>query len=220
MKIRGSFRRFLVCMPVVVLSLATARSAETTSDSRYNSAYEWQTGSGALLCRSYSALKESEAALHALDPNWLQQIGCEFAEPGLRVVLIDAADILGPTVSVWYGRVYPRNGAAPFNAYFLQIAVVTYASYGPFKSELAARRETAPLIEKLRLLGASVSPTASLLPYQITGGPGTFMVRIGPGEYKGVAVFCLYVRVRSQEGHAVPPCKVIGTFPSWGLRQH
>src|SRR4051812_323837 len=117
MKITGSFRGILVCMPVVVLALATARSAETTTpDRHYDPALEWQTSGSALLCRSYSALKESEVALRAVDPNWLREIGCSIAESGLRIILIDAADVSGPTISVWHGRVYPKNGAAPFNA--------------------------------------------------------------------------------------------------------
>ena len=176
----------------------------------YNASFEWQTSEHSLLCPNPLALKEAQNALNALDAGWLKETGCIFAQGGLRIVLIEAVEIPGPTISVWRGRIYPANGQPSFNAYFLEGNAVTYAIYGPFRTRPSAERETKPLIEDiLRRI-----PQATM-PYEIIEtAPGSFATRIGPHMYKGIDLFCLRVRSRELEtNRPAVPCTIVGKLP-------
>jgi hypothetical protein len=176
----------------------------------YNASFEWQTSEHSLLCPSPLALKEAQNALHALDAGWLKETGCAVAQGGLRIVLIEAIEIRGPTISVWRGRVYPANGQPSFSAYFLEAYALTYAIYGPFRTRQSAERETKPVVEDILKL----VPQAPL-PYEIVEtAPGFFSARIGPQGYKGVHVFCLLVLGREREiNRPAVPCTIIGKLP-------
>jgi hypothetical protein len=78
----------------------TGYAALEQARAEYNVSFEWQTSEHSLLCPNPLALKEAQNALNALDAGWLKETGCIFPQGGLRIVLIEAVEIRGPTISV------------------------------------------------------------------------------------------------------------------------
>ena len=58
---------------------------------------------------------------------------------------------------IWYGRIYPSDGRAPFNAYFYGHTAVTYALYGPFRNRADAELILDDLLSRARV--GYVGPT-------------------------------------------------------------
>jgi hypothetical protein len=93
-------RRFVImgAVPSRVVSLGAALCAlsvvPAVSLSQIPDVYDpsipWQTRHGSLLCPSYFAIKDGEAAARSGDQNWLKQTGCIIAKGGLKIVLVDA----------------------------------------------------------------------------------------------------------------------------------
>jgi hypothetical protein len=83
-------------------------------------------------------MKDAEAAVRARDEDWLRQTSCIQAAGAMKVVLIDAP-VAQTTVNIWRGRIYQTNGT-PIDAYFDELAVVSFARGGVFKSEVDAEK--------------------------------------------------------------------------------
>jgi hypothetical protein len=192
---------------ITILAATVIGTATQPAVCQYNPSFEWQTSDTALVCPNYFAAKEAKAALHASDPAWLNQLGCSFAVPGLKIALIDAPNTPD---NIWHGRIYPSDGRAPFNAYFSPVAAVTYALYGPFRDRADAERETKPLIDQLKV----AKNPRSTVSYEMIGQPGAFTARIGPTMWNGMNLFCLKAELRTLEKRqVVPECRVMGKRP-------
>jgi hypothetical protein len=197
-------------LPIALLA-ATIGTATQSAFCQYSPSFDWQTGEVRLVCLNSFAFKEARAALQASDPTWLRQIGCLIEAQGLKIALIDAPVASATSIDIWYGRIYPADGRAPYNAYFYALTPVTYALYGPFRDRADAERETKPLIERLHQAAKEPRWRVS---YEIIGSPGAVKARIGPAIWRAMNVFCLWVQSRNLEEHrSLPGCQVTGKRP-------
>src|SRR5205809_6735844 len=99
-------RRGIVSAALWTLLFAPRLAISQTADI-YDPSIPWQTRDGSLLCQSYFAIKDGEAAARAGDQNWLKQTGCIFARGGLKIVLIDAPYNPRGSDGIWRGRIVP-----------------------------------------------------------------------------------------------------------------
>jgi hypothetical protein len=66
-------------------------------------ASQWQTAAGAVVCPSYFAMKDGEAAADHGDMAWLQQTGCTRIQGGLPVIILQEPPL--DVVNPWRVRV-------------------------------------------------------------------------------------------------------------------
>jgi hypothetical protein len=162
----------------------------------------WQTKSGALLCPTYSSLKEGQAAAKVRDDIWLSKTGCTIAIGHLRVVLIDAPRLREGSLP-WYGRIYMQDGQTATNAYFDQWDILTFATPlgGNNKPYLYSSQKEIEVDIKKNFDWIGFKRDA--VPYRILRKGEKFELWFGPATYPALSLLCSYET----------KCTIIGNFP-------
>jgi hypothetical protein len=177
--LHGLIRRLLIAALLCYPSLAIGDSPEGD----YKPELGWQIRQSSLLCDSYSAIQEAEAAIRARDEKWLERTGCVVVRGGLRLVLI-RAPYLKDTAAIWQARVYPKNTEEGLNVYLKEYSAVSFARRP--KSRSAAQAEAA-FQEMNKLNNRYVTKS---MPHMITKDGDGYRLFIGPASYIALADWC------------------------------
>ena len=126
-----------------------------------------------MVCPSHFAFKEAQAAMGASDPAWLRQIGCSFADQGLKIALIDAPVATGPPMTFGTDASTRQTVAPLLECVLLRPRSCNLCQLWAIPSNRAdAERETKPLIERLRQAVRGKTGADRATPYEIIGSPG------------------------------------------------
>jgi hypothetical protein len=151
----------------------------------YDPSIPWQTRHGSLLCPSYFAIKDGEAAARSGDQNWLKQTGCIIAKGGLKIVLVDAPYNPHGSDGVWRGRVYPNDTAA-FDAYFNAFYAVSFARGGTFKTDAEAEKTFTMMKQR----DQRYFYRANKMEHRLVSVSNSVTLFIGPASFCELELFC------------------------------
>jgi hypothetical protein len=155
----------------------------------YDPQLGWQTRQGAILCQSYFAMKDAEAAANINDRKWFDQTGCLSVRAGLRLVIVDAPQPREIVDRVWRARVYlPNTGAASFDVYLRPSSAVNFADGGTFKSKAEAQKALALMRQRdKRSFNRDSTIDARIIE---TADSSNVRLLIGPASYLALDLFC------------------------------